>query len=297
MAIVQCVPNFSEGRDLDKIEKIVAPLRGKEGVKLLNYEADVNYNRLVVTVIGEPQKVKQAVLKSIGVAKDIIDMNNHKGQHSRFGATDVCPFIPIKDMTMKDAVQVAKELGEEVANLYNIPVFLYESAATKPERENLAKVRKGEYEGLDEKFKDENWSPDFGQAKKHPTAGAIAIGARRPLIAYNINLNTPDINIANNIAKTIRFSSGGYKYIKAGPVEVPERNMTQVTMNLTDYTKTSMYRAFEAVKMEAKRYGVSVCGSEVVGLCPMEALVGVAEYYLGLENFDLDKVLETSLME
>lgn len=297
MAIVQCVPNFSEGRDLDKIEKIVEPLRGKEGVKLLNYEADKNYNRLVVTVIGEPNKVKNAVLESIGVATDLIDMNTHKGQHSRFGATDVCPFIPIKDMTMDDAVSLAKELGSEVASKYNIPVFLYESAASKPERENLATVRKGEYEGLDEKFKDSNWSPDFGEAKKHNTAGAIAIGARRPLIAYNINLDTENIEIAANIAKTIRFSSGGYRFIKAGPVEVPERKMTQVTMNLTDYTKTSMYRAFEAVKMEARRYGVNVMGSEVVGLCPMEALIDVSAYYLGLENFDLNKVLETSLME
>ena len=297
MAIVQCVPNFSEGRDLEKIEKIVQPLRGKEGVKLLNYEADKNYNRLVVTVIGEPTKVKNAILEAIGVATDLIDMNKHKGQHSRFGATDVCPFIPIKDMTMDDAINLARELGNEVASKYNIPVFLYESAATNPERVNLATVRKGEYEGLDEKLKDSNWMPDFGDAKKHKTAGAIAVGARRPLIAYNINLDTENIEIASKIAKTIRHSSGGYRFIKAGPVEVPERKMTQVTMNLTDYTKTSMYRAFEAVKMEARRYGVNVIGSEIVGLCPMEALIGVAEYYLGLENFDLDKVLETNLME
>ena len=297
MAIVQCVPNFSEGRDLEKIEKIVQPLRGKEGVKLLNYEADKNYNRLVVTVIGEPTKVKNAILESIGVATDLIDMNKHKGQHSRFGATDVCPFIPIKDMTMDDAINLARELGNEVASKYNIPVFLYESAATNPERVNLAIVRKGEYEGLDEKLKDSNWMPDFGDAKKHKTAGAIAVGARRPLIAYNINLDTENIEIASKIAKTIRHSSGGYRFIKAGPVEVPERKMTQVTMNLTDYTKTSMYRAFEAVKMEARRYGVNVIGSEIVGLCPMEALIDVAEYYLGLENFDLDKVLETNLME
>ncbi|MEG0844231.1 MAG: glutamate formimidoyltransferase [Romboutsia sp.] len=297
MAIVQCVPNFSEGRDLKKIEKIVNPLRGKEGVKLLNYEADKNYNRLVVTVIGEPKKVKEAVLESIGVACELIDMNNHKGQHSRFGATDVCPFIPIKDMTMEDAINLSKELGKEVFRKYNIPVFLYEASAMKPERENLATVRKGEFEGLDKKLEDSNWVPDFGEAKKHETAGAIAIGARRPLIAYNINLDTINIEIASKIAKTIRHSNGGYRYIKAGPVEIPERNMTQVTMNLTDYTKTSLYRAFEAVKMEAKRYGVNVMGSEIVGLCPMEALIDTASYYIGLENFDLSKVLETSLME
>lgn len=291
MAIVQCVPNFSEGVDLDKIEKIVSPLRGVPGVKLLNYEADKDYNRVVVTVIGEPQAVKKAVFEAIGVASEVIDMNNHKGQHSRFGACDVCPFIPIKGMTMEDAVALSKELGEMVGQSYNIPVFLYEASATKPERENLAVVRKGEYEGLDEKLKDPAWEPDFGPAKKHPTAGAIAIGARKPLIAYNINLDTPNIEIASKIAKTIRHSSGGYRYIKAGPVEVPERNITQVTMNLTDYSKTAIYRAFEAVKMEARRYGVNVTGSEIVGLCPMEALIDTAAYYLGLENFSLDKVL------
>ena len=291
MAIVQCVPNFSEGVDLDKIEKIVSPLRGVPGVKLLNYEADKDYNRVVVTVIGEPQAVKNAVFKAIGVAAETIDMNNHKGQHSRFGACDVCPFIPIKGMTMEDAVALSNELGEMVGESYNIPVFLYEASATKPERENLAVVRKGEYEGLDEKLKDPAWKPDFGPAKKHPTAGAIAIGARKPLIAYNINLDTPNIEIASKIAKTIRHSSGGYRYIKAGPVEVPERNITQVTMNLTDYSKTAIYRAFEAVKMEARRYGVNVTGSEIVGLCPMEALIDTAVYYLGLENFSLDKVL------
>lgn len=291
MAIVQCVPNFSEGVDLDKIEKIVSPLRGVPGVKLLNYEADKDYNRVVVTVIGEPQAVKNAVFEAIGVAAQTIDMNNHKGQHSRFGACDVCPFIPIKGMTMEDAVALSKELGEMVGESYNIPVFLYEASATKPERENLAVVRKGEYEGLDEKLKDPAWQPDFGPTKKHPTAGAIAIGARKPLIAYNINLDTPNIEIASKIAKTIRHSNGGYRYIKAGPVEVPERNITQVTMNLTDYSKTAIYRAFEAVKMEARRYGVNVTGSEIVGLCPMEALIDTAAYYLGLENFSLDKVL------
>ena len=297
MAIVECVPNFSEGVDLEKIEKIVQCFRGKKNVKLLNYEADENYNRVVVTVMGEPESVKNAVFESIGVATDLIDLNKHTGQHKRFGATDVCPFIPIKDMSMEEAIRLAEELGEMVSSKYDIPVFLYENAAKKSNRENLAKVRKGEFEGLDEKFKDDEWKPDFGEARKHETAGAIAIGARTPLIAYNINLDTTNIEIAKNISKAIRHSNGGYRCIKAGPVEIPERNITQVTMNLTDYTKTSMYRAFEAVKMEARRYGVNVMGSEIVGLCPMEALVDVASYYLGLENFTIDKVLETNLME
>lgn len=294
--IVECVPNFSEGRDLEKIEKIVSPFRGKENVRLLNYEPDKDYNRLVVTVIGEPQAVKNAVVEAIGVAKEVIDMRVHKGQHSRMGATDVVPFIPIKDMTMEEAVALSKEVGAEIAEKYDIPVFLYEKSATKPERENLATVRKGEFEGMEEKLKDPNWKPDFGD-KVHPTAGVTGVSARRPLIAYNINLDTNNIEIASKIAKCIRHSSGGLRFCKAGPIEIPEKGIVQVTMNLTDYTKTALYRAFEMVKMEAKRYGVNVLGSEVVGLVPMEALADTAAYYLGLENFSMDKILESSLME
>lgn len=295
--IVECVPNFSEGRDLDKIEKIVSPFRGKEGVKLLNYEADKDYNRVVVTVMGEPEAVKNAVVEAVGVAAEVIDMTKHEGQHSRMGATDVIPFIPIKNMSMTEAIEVAKETGKEIAEKYNIPVFLYEKAATKPERENLAKVRKGQFEGMAEKLKAPEWKPDFGETKIHTTAGVTAVGARMPLVAYNIDLDTSDVEIANNIAKAIRHSGGGYRFVKAGGVEIPEKGITQVTMNLTDYTKTSIYRAFEAVKMEARRYGVNVLGSEVVGLVPMEALIDAASYYLGLYGFSMDKVLETSLME
>lgn len=297
MSIVECVPNFSEGRDLEKIEKIVNAFRNKKDVKLLNYEADENYNRLVVTIIGKPQEVKNAVFESIGVAKDIINMNEHKGQHPRVGAIDVCPFIPIRDISMEDVVELTKELGREVNDKYKIPVFLYEESATKEERRNLATIRQGEYEGLDEKLKNYEWKPDFGENKKHPTAGAIVIGARKALIAYNINLDTDNIEITSKIAKAIRYSSGGYRYIKAGSVEIPEKKITQVTMNLTDYTHTSMYRAFEAVKFEAKRFGVNIIGSEIVGLCPIEALIDVASYYLGLEGFSLKKILETNLME
>lgn len=295
--IVEVVPNFSEGRDLDKIEKIVSPFRGKEGVKLLNYEADKDYNRVVVTVMGEPEAVKNAVVEAVGVAAEVIDMTKHEGQHSRMGATDVIPFIPIKNMSMTEAIELAKETGKELAEKHNIPVFLYEKAASKPERENLAKVRKGQFEGMPEKLKDTEWKPDFGEAKIHPTAGVTAVGARMPLVAYNIDLDTDDVEIANKIARAIRHSGGGYRFVKAGGVEIPERGITQVTMNLTDYTKTAMYRAFEAVKMEARRYGVNVLGSEVVGLVPMEALIDTAAYYLGLYGFSMDKVLETNLME
>lgn len=295
--VVECVPNFSEGKDLDKIEKIVAPFKNKEDVKLVNYEADKDYNRVVVTVMGEPNAVKDSVVKACKIASELIDLNKHKGQHSRMGATDVVPFIPIKNMTMEETIELAKEAGKEINESTSIPVFLYENAASNEERKNLANVRRGQFEGMEEKLKDPNWKPDFGEAKIHKTAGATAVGARMPLVAYNINLDTSNKEIANKIAKAIRHSSGGFRYIKAGGIEIPEKNITQVTMNITDYTKTPIYRVFETVKMEARRYGVNVLGSEIIGLVPMEALVNTAEYYLGLEDFSMDKVIETNLME
>lgn len=295
--IVECVPNFSEGRDMEKIEKIVAPLRGKEGVKLLNYEADKDYNRVVVTVMGDPYAVRDAVVESIGIATELIDLNNHTGEHSRMGATDVVPFIPIKGMTVEETVELSKETARLINEKYDIPVFLYEDSATSPERRNLAKIRKGQFEGMKEKLKQEEWGPDYGKREIHPTAGVVAVGARLPLVAYNIDLDTDNIQIANAIARVIRQSSGGFQYIKAGGVEIKERGITQVTMNITDYRKNSIYRVFETVKMEAKRYGVNVLGSEIVGLVPMAALVDSAAYYLGLYGFDNDKIIETNLME
>lgn len=295
--IVECVVNYSEGRDIEKIEKIVAPFKSTEGAKLVNYEADKDYNRVVVTVMGEPEGVKAAVVESIGIATELIDLNIHEGQHSRMGATDVVPFIPIKNMTMDECVDLAKEVGAEIASKYQIPVFLYEDAAQKPIRQNLAKIRKGQFEGMAEKLRDPEWAPDFGQAKIHPTAGAIAVGARMPLVAYNIDLDTTNVDIANKIAKAIRHSGGGFRFIKAGGVEIAERGITQVTMNITNYQKTAVYRVFETVKMEARRYGVNVLGSEIVGLVPMEALIDTSEYYLGLYGFSLDKVIETHIME
>lgn len=293
--IVECVPNFSEGKDVEKIEKIVAPLKNKEGVKLVNYEADKDYNRVVVTVIGEPEPLKEAVLEAVGVATELIDLNHHTGEHKRMGATDVVPFIPIKNITVEECVELSKEMGKEINERFNIPVFLYEDSASAPHRVNLASIRKGEFEGMGEKIKEEQWGPDFGEREIHPTAGAIAVGARFPLVAYNIDLDTENIDIANKIAKAIRQSSGGLQYIKAGGVEIKERGITQVTMNITNYKKNPMYRVFEAVKMEAKRYGVNVLGSEVVGLCPMEALTETTEYYLGLYGFSADKIIESNL--
>ena len=293
--IMECVPNFSEGRDLQKIDKIVAPFRGKQGVKLLDYSNDEDHNRLVVTVVGEPEPLRDAVLEAIGVAVELIDLNHHQGQHPRMGDVDVVPFIPIRNVTMEEAVALSKEVGKEVAKRYNLPVFLYEKSASAPHRENLAAVRKGEFEGMAEKIKQPEWHPDFGLAERHPTAGTVAIGARMPLVAYNINLNTPSLEIAHDIAKKIRFIGGGLRYCKAMGVELKDRGITQVSINMTDYTRTALYRAFELVRVEARRYGVSIVGSEIIGLVPMEALIDTASYYLGLENFSMEQVLEARM--
>ena len=293
--IMECVPNFSEGRDLQKIDKIVAPFRGKQGVKLLDYSNDEDHNRLVVTVVGEPEPLRDAVLEAIGVAVELIDLNHHQGQHPRMGAVDVVPFIPIRNVTMEEAVALSKEVGKEVAKRYNLPVFLYEKSASAPHRENLAAVRKGEFEGMAEKIKQPEWHPDFGLAERHATAGTVAIGARMPLVAYNINLNTPSLEIAHDIAKKIRFIGGGLRYCKAMGVELKDRGITQVSINMTDYTRTALYRAFELVRVEARRYGVSIVGSEIIGLVPMEALIDTASYYLGLENFSMEQVLEARM--
>lgn len=295
--IVECVPNFSEGRDLKKIDRIVAPFRARAGVKLLDYSNDEDHNRLVVTLVGEPEALRDAVIEAIGVAVELIDLNHHQGQHPRMGAVDVVPFIPIKSVTMDEAVSLSREVGEKVAGLYHLPVFLYEKSATAPHRENLAAVRKGEFEGMAEKIKLPEWQPDFGPADRHPTAGTVAIGARMPLVAYNINLSTDNLEIATKIARNIRHINGGLRYVKAMGVELKERNITQVSINMTDYTRTALYRAFELVRIEARRYGVTIIGSEIVGLVPMEALIDTASYYLGLENFSMQQVLESRIME
>ena len=295
--IVECVPNFSEGRDLKKIDRIVAPFRARAGVKLLDYSNDEDHNRLVVTLVGEPEALRDAVIEAIGVAVELIDLNHHQGQHPRMGAVDVVPFIPIKNVTMDEAVSLSREVGEKVAGLYHLPVFLYEKSATAPHRENLAAVRKGEFEGMAEKIKLPEWQPDFGPADRHPTAGTVAIGARMPLVAYNINLSTDNLEIATKIARNILHINGGLGYVKAMGVELKERNITQVSINMTDYTRTALYRAFELVRIEARRYGVTIIGSEIVGLVPMEALIDTASYYLGLENFSMQQVLESRMME
>lgn len=294
---MECVPNFSEGRDKEKIEKIVECFRAKKNVKLLDYSNDEDHNRLVVTVIGEPEPLKKSVVDAIGKAVELIDMNQHSGQHPRMGAVDVVPFIPIKNVTPEEAVSFSKEVAQTVAERYNLPVFLYEKSASAPHRENLANIRKGEFEGMAEKIKKDDWKPDFGPAERHPTAGAVAVGVRMPLVAYNVNLGTDNLEIAQSIAKKVRFIGGGLRFCKGMGVALEERGITQISMNLTDYTKTAIYRAHELVRIEANRYGVPVIGAEIIGLVPLEALVDTAAYYLGLENFSLNQVLETKLME
>jgi glutamate formiminotransferase len=295
--IIECVPNFSEGRNSENIETIVAPFRGKKGVKLLDYQADADHNRMVVTVVGEPGALKAAVIEAVGCAIDVIDMRTHQGQHPRMGATDVVPFIPIKKVSMNEAVAFSKEVARETAETYSLPIYLYEKSASRPERQNLAHIRKGQFEAMAEKIKQPEWKPDFGPQKIHPRAGVTAMGARMPLVAYNVNLDSRNLEIADAIAKRVRHIGGGLRYCKGLGIELKDRGQVQVSMNMTDYTRTALYRVFELIKIEARRYGVNVVGSEIVGLVPMEALIDTAAYYLGLEKFSADQVLESRIWE
>jgi glutamate formiminotransferase len=295
--IMACVPNFSEGRNPENIEKIVTPFREKKGVKLLDYQTDEDHNRMVVTLVGEPDALKTAVIEAMGLAIDLIDMRTHKGQHPRMGATDVVPFIPIKNIDMQAAVAFSREVAKEVAQKYSLPIFLYEKSASRPERQNLANIRKGQFEGMGAKIEQPEWKPDFGPTKIHPTAGVTAMGARMPLVAYNVNLDSSDIEIANEIAKKVRHISGGLRYCKGIGIELKDRGRVQVSMNMTDFTKTALYQSFELIKIEARRYGVNIIGSEIVGLVPMQALLDTAAYYLGLEDFSVEQVLETRIWE
>ncbi len=295
--IVECVPNFSEGKDPEKIERIVATFRNKEGVKLLDYQQDPDHNRLVITAVGEPEALKEAVLEAVGVAVDVIDMRKHQGQHPRMGAVDVIPFIPVRNVTVEEAVELSRQVGNSVWEQCRLPVFLYEASASDPARKDLANIRKGQFEGMAEKVKSPEWKPDFGETEIHPTAGVVAIGARTPLVAFNVNLDTSNMEIADSIAKAARHISGGLRYCKAIGVDLKERHMVQVSMNMTDFSKTPLYRVVELIRIEARRYGVNVVGSEIVGLVPMEALVNAASYYMGLENFTITQVLEARIME
>ena len=294
--LMECVPNFSEGRDEAIVEQIIDEVRKIEGITILDYSSDKDHNRTVLTMIGSPEQVREAAINSAKKAAELIDMSKHEGAHPRMGATDVIPFTPVSNVTIAECVDVAKEVGAEIGS-WGVPVYLYEDAASTPARKNLADVRKGQYEGFFEKIKGEEWKPDFGPQEMNVKSGATAVGARVPLVAFNINLDTPDVEIASKIAKKIRHIGGGLRYVKAIGLKLEERNQTQVSMNLVNYEKSAVYQAFEMVKMEARRYGVNVVGSEVIGTVPMKSLLDVAEYYLQIENFSIDQILEKRLLD
>ena len=296
--LIECVPNFSEGRNKDVIDTLHNILKKHKDIELLDFSSDADHNRTDVTIIGTPEKVKNAVMELACKCVELIDMNKHKGEHPRMGAIDVVPFIPISNTTMDECVQLANEFAAEFSKKTAVPCYLYEDAAKREDRRNLADVRRGEYEGLKTEIgKNPNKVPDYGPNKIHPTAGATAVGARFYLIAFNVNLGTTDIKIAEKIAQAVRHSSGGYRYVKAKGFEIKERNIVQVSMNLTNYQKTPIYRVFETIKQEADRYGVPVIGSEIVGLVPLEALADSADYYLRLEKFTTNQILEKKLLE
>ncbi|MCL6611672.1 MAG: glutamate formimidoyltransferase [Peptococcaceae bacterium] len=297
MRVVECVPNFSEGRRAGVIEKIVEVARNFPGIKLLDYSSDRDHNRTVVTFVGAPEPVVECAYAMTGEAARLIDLNCHSGGHPRMGAMDVVPFIPVSGVTMDECVDMARRLGERVGRELKIPVYYYEFAATRPERRSLAEVRKGEFEGLKTAVKTPGREPDEGPAELHPTAGAVAIGARRPLIAYNVNLNTPDVQLAKDIARAIRASGGGFVNVRAMGLLLKDRNVAQVSMNLLNYVDTPIYRVNEFIKSEAARRGVSILGTEIVGLLPVDALLDAAAHYLQVENFDRRQVLEIRMME
>jgi glutamate formiminotransferase / 5-formyltetrahydrofolate cyclo-ligase len=295
MAVIECVPNVSEGRRQDVIDQLADSLRAIPGMRVLDVQSDEAHNRSVFTLAGDAAAMAAGIPVLFEGAITTIDLTSHKGEHPRMGAVDVTPFIPIEGVTMDECVALAKSIAQTVAERFSLPVYLYEDASSNPERKNLEDIRRGEFEGLGEKMARPGWAPDFGPAAPHPTAGASVIGARMPLIAYNINLNTNRLDVAKKIASAIRMSSGGLRYVKAMGIPLEDRGLVQVSMNLTNYQKTPIYRVFDLVKREAARYGVSVVESEVVGLVPAAALRQCVEYYLQLEGFSAQQVLENKL--
>ncbi len=292
-AIVECVPNFSEGRDKAKVDAIIEAMK-MDGVYLLDREMDADHNRCVITLVGDPAKVEEAAIRGVGKAAELIDLTKHTGAHPRLGAADVIPFIPIEGLALEDCVAMARRVGEQIWKRFGVPVYLYEAAAQTPERQNLENVRRGQFEGIREEVKtNPARKPDFGNAELHPTAGATIVGARKFLVAYNVYLNTPDVEIAKKIGKAVRFSNGGLRYVKG--MGVPVRGLAQVSMNLTDTDQTPIARVFEYVKREAARYGVMPLSSEIVGLIPKKVLEDAAEWFLQIENFDSSLILENRL--
>lgn len=295
--IVECVPNISEARRPEVVEAVVDEVRGTPGVTLLDYSSDMSHNRTVITFFGSPEGAAEAAVRLAKKAAELIDLRKHEGEHPRMGAVDVIPFIPIKEMTTEKTVELSKQVAERVWKEAGIPVFLYEESASAPHRQNLAAIRKGQFEGMAEKVLQPEWEPDFGGRTIHPSAGVVAVGCRPFLVAFNINLSTSDVSIASKIAKILRRSSGGFDCVKAMGVLLEDRNVAQVSINMTNFHKTPLYRVVELTKAEAARWGVHVIGTEIVGLTPMQALCDSAEYYLQIENFDFSRqVLENHML-
>ncbi|MBQ7491261.1 MAG: glutamate formimidoyltransferase [Clostridia bacterium] len=298
--LIECIPNFSVSRETDPavFQGLVDVANSIPGCAVLDVQTDGSHNRCVFTMVGSPAAIEEVAFQLTKKAAETIDMTKHVGQHPRMGATDVIPFVPAMDVTVQECIELSKRLGQRVWDELQIPVFLYEDSATSPARTNLAKIRKGQFEGMAEKLQQPEWAPDFGERKPHPTAGVVAIGARMPLIAFNVNLDTDDLSVADKIAKAIRGSSGGFKYCKAIGIFLEDRKIAQVSMNMVNYEGTPLYYAYEMIRALADRYGVRIIGSELVGLTPAKALVDCAEYYLKLENFDCRKqVMEYHLLD
>ena len=293
--IIECVPNISTANG-DLVQEAAGVVRSTPGVTLLNTSSDASHNRTVITFVGDPAGVEEAAVQLAKFAARCIDLTKHKGEHPRMGAIDVIPLIPIREVAMDECIALSKKVASRIWEEACMPVFLYEASASAPHRENLASIRKGQFEGMEKKVKEPEWEPDFGGKTIHPTAGVVAVGARAPLIAFNINLSTADVAIADKIARVIRQSSGGLTCVKAMGVFLKEKDCAQVSINMTNYCLTPLYRVVEFVRFEAARYGVSIVGTEIVGLVPMRALIDSAEYYLGIENFDPEtQVLEYRL--
>jgi glutamate formiminotransferase len=295
MALIESVPNVSEGRRTDVVAALIESVQRVHGVRLLDHSSDASHNRSVLTMVGDAQGLETAILALVERAVASIDLRAHRGEHPRLGAVDVVPFIPIEAATMADCVALARRVGAAIAERYSVPVYLYEEASANPSRRNLEDIRRGEFEGLTAKMGSDGWAPDFGGPQPHPTAGATVVGARMPLIAYNINLATDRLDVAKQIAAAVRFSSGGFRFVKAMGIALQDRGIVQVSINLTNYEKTPMFRVFETVRREAARYGVEVLESEIIGLVPAAALTDAAEYYLQLAGFTREQVLENRL--
>lgn len=295
--MIECVPNFSEGARPEVIEAIVARVRAEAGVRVLDLQSDASHNRSVLTLAGDEESLFRGIVTLVGACLPVIDLRIQRGEHPRLGAVDVVPFIPLEGATIKDCVALARRVGEAIAKAHNIPVFLYEDAASAPHRKGLEDIRRGQFEGLAAKLKDPLWQPDFGPSEPHPSFGAVVVGARMPLIAFNVNLATDDVEVAKKIAKGIRHSTGGYRFVKAMGliVDIQGKKVAQVSMNMTDFTKTPLHRVVETIRNEAARYGVGIAGSEIVGLVPAQALLDAAEHYLQLTGFSSSQVLETKL--